>query len=71
MRCLIGHPLMTWTRNGGDRDERAAIRARLEQAGSDVAAAEAAGAFVALDALETALRCVVADWPDPADTAHA
>ena len=47
-------------------EHRHAIRARLAQAGTDVAAAEAAGAFVALDALETALRCMVADWPDPA-----
>jgi len=47
-------------------EHRRAIRARLAQAGTDVAAAEAAGAFVALDALETALRCMVADWPDPA-----
>jgi hypothetical protein len=47
-------------------EHRHAIRARLSQAGTDVAAAEAAGAFVALDALETALRCMVADWPDPA-----
>ena len=47
-------------------EHRRAIRARLARAGTDVAAAEAAGAFVALDALETALRCMVADWPDPA-----
>ena len=47
-------------------EHRRAIRARLAQAGTDVAAAEAAGAFVTLDALETALGCMVADWPDPA-----
>jgi hypothetical protein len=47
-------------------EHRRAIRARLAQAGTDVAAAEAAGTFVALDALETVLRCMVADWPDPA-----
>jgi KaiC/GvpD/RAD55 family RecA-like ATPase len=47
-------------------EHRRAVRARLAQAGTDVAAAEAAGAFVTLDALETMLRCMVADWPDPA-----
>jgi hypothetical protein len=47
-------------------EHRRAIRARLAQAGTDVAAAEAAGAFVGLDALDTVLRCMVADWPDPA-----
>jgi DcmR-like sensory protein len=47
-------------------EHRRVIRARLAQAGTDVAAAEAAGAFVALDALDTVLRCMVADWPDPA-----
>lgn len=47
-------------------EHRRAIRARLAQAGTDVAAAEAAGAFVALDALETVRRFMVADWADPA-----
>ena len=47
-------------------EHRRAIRARLAQAGTDVAAAEAAGAVVALDALETVRRFMVAGWPDPA-----
>ena len=42
------------------------IRAWLAQAGADVAAAEAAGTFVALDALETMSRFMVAGWPDAA-----
>src|SRR5215468_9295583 len=46
---------------------RRAIRARLARAGTDVAAAEDAGAFVALDALATMSRFMVAGWPDPAN----
>jgi hypothetical protein len=45
---------------------RRAISARLTQAGVNVAAAEAAGAFVALDAIETMSRFMVAGWPDAA-----
>lgn len=47
-------------------EHRRAIRDRLAQAGADVAAAEAAGAFVALDALETISRFMVAGCPNAA-----
>jgi hypothetical protein len=47
-------------------EHRRAISARLAQAGVNVAAAEAAGAFVALDAIETMSRFMVAGWPDAA-----
>ena len=69
---LVSAYLLGALREGGaaiviaSPEHRRAIRARLAQAGTDVAAAEAAGAFVTLDALETVLRCMVADWPDPA-----
>ena len=47
-------------------EHRRAIRARLAQAGTDVAAAEAAGAVVAFDARETLSQFMVADWPNAA-----
>jgi DcmR-like sensory protein len=43
-----------------------AIRARLAWAGVDVAGAQAAGALVVLDAVETMSRFMVAGWPDAA-----
>lgn len=45
---------------------RAAIAAELGRAGADVAAAEATGRYVALDAVETMNRFMVADWPNAA-----
>ena len=42
------------------------IAERLAQAGLDVPAAEAAGTYVALDALETMTRFMVSDWPNAA-----
>jgi hypothetical protein len=45
---------------------RRAISARLTRAGVNVAAAEAAGAFAALDAIETMSRFMVAGSPDAA-----
>lgn len=47
-------------------EHRRAIRDRLAQAGADVPAAEAAGAFVALDALKTMSRFMVAGLPNAA-----
>ena len=47
-------------------EHRRAIGDRLARAGTDAAAAGAAGAFVALDALETMRRSVAAGWPDAA-----
>ncbi len=45
---------------------REAIAAALARAGADVAAEEAAGRYVALDAFETMSRFMVADWPNAA-----
>lgn len=45
---------------------RAAFAEALARAGVDVEAAEAAGAYVARDALETMGRFMVGDWPSPA-----
>jgi MEDS: MEthanogen/methylotroph, DcmR Sensory domain len=45
---------------------RRMIAGRLALAGFDVPAAEAAGAYVALDALETMTRFMVAGWPSAA-----
>src|SRR5215469_4165132 len=45
---------------------RRAISDRLAQAGVDVAAAEAAGSLVALDAVETVRGFMVAEWPSAA-----
>jgi MEDS: MEthanogen/methylotroph, DcmR Sensory domain len=47
-------------------EHRRAISARLAQAGVNVAAAEATGAFAALDARETMSRFIVAGWADAA-----
>jgi MEDS: MEthanogen/methylotroph, DcmR Sensory domain len=45
---------------------RESIAAALADAGSDVAARQAAGLYVALDAFETMDRFMVADWPSAA-----
>jgi hypothetical protein len=45
---------------------RHVIERRLTEAGLDLAAARAAGAYLALDAHETLRRFVVGDWPNPA-----
>jgi len=45
---------------------RASIAAALAGAGTDVAAGQAAGRYVALDALETMDRFMVAGWPSAA-----
>ena len=45
---------------------RLSFEERLEQAGIDVAAAQAAGSYLALDASETMRQFIVADWPEPA-----
>jgi MEDS: MEthanogen/methylotroph, DcmR Sensory domain len=45
---------------------RGAIAAELARAGADVAAAQAAGRYVALDASETMDRFMVASWPSAA-----
>jgi len=45
---------------------RAAIAAELARAGADVATAQADGRYVALDAIETMGRFMVADWPNAA-----
>lgn len=45
---------------------RESITAALARAGIDVAAAQAAGRYVALDAFETLTQFVVADWPSAA-----
>ena len=47
-------------------EHRRAIRDRLARAGIDVTAAEAAGAFVAVDAVETMRRFMVAGLPNAA-----
>ena len=47
-------------------EHRSAICGRLAQAGVDLTAAQATGAFVALDALETMSRFTVDDWPNAA-----
>jgi MEDS: MEthanogen/methylotroph, DcmR Sensory domain len=46
---------------------RAAIAGELARAGADVAADEAAGRYVALDAFETMNQFMVADWPNAAN----
>jgi len=48
------------------REHRDAIAGALARAGIDVAARQAAGLYVALDAVETMGRFMVADWPDAA-----
>jgi len=45
---------------------RDAIAGELARAGADVAAARAAGRYVALDAIEMMDRFMVADWPNAA-----
>src|SRR5690242_12165323 len=45
---------------------RDSIAAALADAGIDVAASQAAGLYVALDAFETMNRFMVADWPNAA-----
>ena len=47
-------------------EHRDSIHGALARAGVDVAAAQAAGRYVALDALETMNRFMVGDWPSPA-----
>jgi hypothetical protein len=47
-------------------EHRRVISDRLARAGVDVAAAEASGAYLALDALETMSRFMVADLPNAA-----
>jgi hypothetical protein len=47
-------------------EHRNSIHGALARTGVDVAAAQAAGRYVALDALETMNRFMVADWPSPA-----
>ena len=42
------------------------VRARLAQAGVDLAAARDEGRYLALDAAQTLDRFMIGDWPDPA-----
>jgi hypothetical protein len=48
------------------REHRDAIAGELARAGVDVAACQAAGRYVALDAAQTMDRFMVADWPSAA-----
>ncbi|MBO0816972.1 MAG: MEDS domain-containing protein, partial [Actinobacteria bacterium] len=68
----VGAYLLEALRQGGAAiviatpEHQRAIRDGLAQAGTDLAAAEANGAFAALDALETMRRFMVAGWPNAA-----
>jgi hypothetical protein len=48
------------------REHRDAIAAAMARAGTDVAAAQADGRYIALDASETMDQFMVADWPSAA-----
>ena len=47
-------------------DHRLLFERRLARAGVDIAAAQASGSYLALDASETMRRFIIADWADPA-----